>query len=202
MNPQKTDPRPAAFLDRDGTIVVERNFLGDPKAVEIIPGAIDAIQMLNDWGFYVIGVTNQSGVARDYYGDSDVEAVNQRLTELLAVGGARLDRVYYCPHHPEVRAFRDQQPCTCRKPSPGMIERACADFSIDLKRSLVIGDQASDIGLAGSVGIPGILVLTGFGAWQSRHMPQNINPAHIADDLLAAVRWFGQKQGYNSLTKL
>jgi D-glycero-D-manno-heptose 1,7-bisphosphate phosphatase len=202
MNPPKTEARPAAFLDRDGTIVVERNFLGDPDVIELIPGAVEAIRMLNQWGFYVIGISNQSGVARNYYGHADVEAVNGRLIQLLAAEGARLDRVYYCPHHPAVQRSHGRPPCDCRKPSPGMITRARADFAIDLKRSLVVGDQIADISLAQAVGISGILVLTGFGTWQNHHMPQDVSPAHVADDLLAAVRWFGQHQGLESVTKL
>jgi D-glycero-D-manno-heptose 1,7-bisphosphate phosphatase len=202
MNPPPTDPQPAAFLDRDGTIVVERNFLGDPDVIELIPGAAEAIRILNRWGFHVIGVSNQSGVARNYYGHADVQAVNERLIQMLAVEDARLDRVYYCPHHPEVQQSRGEPPCRCRKPSTGMIERAQVDFPINLKRSFVVGDQASDVGLADTAGIPGILVLTGFGMWQSRNMPQHVSPAHITNDLLAAVRWFGQHQGYENVTKL
>lgn len=196
MCPHKSDTqRPAAFLDRDGTLIAERNFLGDPNAVEVLPSVPEAVRLLNQWGYWVIGVSNQSGVARTYFGIEEVESVNQRIIDMLAADGARLDRIYYCPHHPEVLRARNEEPCECRKPALGMIRRACTDFPIDLGHSFVVGDQTSDLGLARSAGIPGVLVLTGFGQWQREHLPADQNPNYIADDLLSAVRWYGRQIG-------
>lgn len=190
--PNNETPRPAAFLDRDGTIIVERGYLRDPEGVEVMPGVAEAIGMLNQWGYWVFGVSNQSGVARGYYGTAEVDAVNQRVIDSLAQRGARLDRIYYCIHLPEITRARGEQVCNCRKPAPGLIEQACADFPIDLARSFVIGDQLCDIELARTLGIPGLLVLTGFGESERRRLGPNHSPDHIAGDLLAAVRWLGR----------
>lgn len=194
-SPRSDTPRPAAFLDRDGTIIVEREFLGDPEGVDVMPGVARAIQMLNEWGFWVIGVSNQSGIARGYYGPTEVDAVNRRVIDDLAAQGARLDRIYYCSHLPEISCARGEDLCACRKPAPGMIEWAQRDFAIDMSRSFVVGDKPSDIGLARSVGIPGILVLTGFGQGTRRQLGEKDMPDFIADDLLAAVRWQGRALG-------
>lgn len=196
MSPQQPDTlRPAAFLDRDGTLIVEREFLGDPDGVEVMPGVAEAIRLLNQWEFWVIGVSNQSGIARGYYGPVDVDAVNVRVIRDLAAQGARLDRIYYCSHLPEISRARGEALCECRKPSPGMIDWATKDFPIDLTRSFVVGDQASDIGLAHSAGIPGILVLTGFGERTRQALSKSDRPEFIADDLLAAVTWYAQTNG-------
>lgn len=188
-------PRPAAFLDRDGTIIVEHGFLGDPAGVEILPGSAEAIRMLNDWGFWVIGVSNQSGIARGYYGPAEVDAVNRRVIDALAAKGARLDRIYYCSHHPEFPRVPGEDLCECRKPSPGMIKWAKRDFPIDMSRSFVVGDQLSDVGLARASGIPGILVMTGFGTGERVKLNKSDMPDFIADNLLAAVTWRGRVLG-------
>ena len=187
--------RPAAFLDRDGTMIVERDFLGDPDKVEILPGVVEAIQLLNQWGYWVIGVSNQSGVARGYFGTSDVDAVNERIIELLASQKAYVNRIYYCPHHPDIASARNEAACDCRKPAPGMIRRALGDYPIDLTGSFVVGDSTVDIGLARNAGIPGLLALTGYGAREQELLTLDATPDVIADDLLAAVRWFGKKTG-------
>ncbi len=187
--------RPAAFLDRDGTMIVERDFLGDPDGVELLPGAAEAIRLLNQWGFWVIGVSNQSGVERGYFGNGDVEAVNERTIEQLAAQRAYVNRIYYCPHQPDIARARHEEPCDCRKPSPGMIHRALNDYPIDLTDSFVAGDSTVDIGLARSVGIPGLMVLTGYGMRERELFVPNQMPDVIADNLLAAVQWYGQKTG-------
>lgn len=187
--------RPAAFLDRDGTMIIERDFLGNPDEVEILPGVVEAIRLLNQWGYWVIGVSNQSGVVRGYFGTSDVDAVNERIIELLAAQKAYVNRIYYCPHHPEIAAARNEAACDCRKPAPGMIQRALGDYPIDLAGSFVVGDSIVDIGLARNVGIPGLLALTGYGARERELLTPDLTPDVIADDLLAAVRWVGKKMG-------
>jgi histidinol-phosphate phosphatase family protein len=187
--------RPAAFLDRDGTLIVECDFLGDPDEVEILPGVVEAIQLLNQWGYWVIGVSNQSGVARGYFGTSDVDAVNERIIELLAAQKAYVNRIYYCPHHPDIAITHDEAACDCRKPAPGMIQRALGDYPIDLTGSFVVGDSIVDIGLAHNAGIPGLLALTGYGARERELLTPDMTPEVIAEDLLAAVRWFGKKTG-------
>jgi len=187
--------RPAAFLDRDGTMIVERDFLGDPDGVEILPRVAQAIRLLNHWGYWVIGVSNQSGVARGYFGTKEVESVNERVIELLAQQKAYVNRIYYCPHLSEIGQRLNLPDCECRKPAPGMIQRAISDYPIDLTASFVAGDRTADIGLARAVGIPGLLVLTGYGMRERELFTTNTAPDVIADDLLAAVRWFGQRIG-------
>ena len=189
-------PRPAAFLDRDGTLIVERGFLSDPDGVEPLPGAFEAIRLLNRWGYYVIGVSNQSGVARGHYGTADVEAVNARTVTVFADAGARIDQIYYCPHYPESSGLPGARDCDCRKPQRGMVDQACRDFAIDLDRSVVVGDRAADVGLARTIGVPGCLVLTGYGLRERDALPAGLTPAHVAGTLLDAVRWWGERAGF------
>jgi len=187
--------RPAAFLDRDGTMIVERDFLGDPDGIELLPGVVEAIQSLNEWGYWVIGVSNQSGVARGYFGTKDVEAVNERIIDLLAKQKAYVNRIYYCPHQPDISRQRNEAPCECRKPAPGMIQHALREYPIDLAGSFVAGDSVVDIGLAHCAGIPGLLVLTGYGLRERELLAPGMTPDVIADDLLSAVHWFGRRMG-------
>ena len=173
MNPQA--PRPAAFLDRDGTLIVDHGFLSDPDGVEPLPSAVEAVSELNKWGSIVIGVSNQSGVARGYYGEEIVRAVNSRVIEDFARYGARIDAIYYCPHYPQPGMAE----CDCRKPKRGMIDQATGDFAIDLHRSIVIGDRLCDVQLGWEIGAPGVLVLTGYGgeeigAWTGTRQPDQV----------------------------
>jgi histidinol-phosphate phosphatase family protein len=184
-------PTPAAFLDRDGTLIVEHGFLSDPDGVAPLPGAIEAVRWLNRWGVRVVGVTNQSGVARGYFGEDTVRAVNRRVIDLFAEGGAAIDAIYYCPHYP----LPGQPFCVCRKPARGMIDQAAADFDIDLAHSVVIGDRACDVQLGQGIGVPGILVLTGYGAQEQRDWGHAAPPDHIAASVLDAVHWWGMRTG-------
>lgn len=186
-----TDARPAAFLDRDGTMIVEHGFLSDPDGVEPLPGAIDAIRQLNHWGYLVIGVTNQSGVARGYFGEDVVKAVNRRVIEVFAADGARIDAIYYCPHYP----MPETAECDCRKPKRGMIDQAMRDFAIDLSHSFVVGDRLCDVQLGRTIGGPGVLVLTGYGLQELAGWSDTVSPDHVADSLDDAVRWWGKQHG-------
>jgi D-glycero-D-manno-heptose 1,7-bisphosphate phosphatase len=179
---------PAAFLDRDGTMIVEHGFLSDPEGVEPLPGAIDAIRQLNEWGYLVFGVTNQSGVARGYFGEDAVRAVNRRVIEVFAASGARIDAIYYCPHYP----MPGNVECDCRKPKRGMIDQAMRDFAIDLSRSFTVGDRLCDVKLGETIGRPGLLVLTGFGHQELADWSDPSRPDHVAASLRDAVRWWGQ----------
>ena len=150
--------RPAVFLDRDGTINVEVNYLHRPADLELIPGVPQAIGRLNAAGLPVIVVTNQAGIARGYYTVTDLLALHDYLNALLAEYGARIDAFYYCPHHPKFT-----QACACRKPLPGMLLAAAADHHLDLSRSSLVGDAAGDIGAGYAAGCRTILVRTGYG---------------------------------------
>lgn len=166
------------MVDRDGTINVEKHYLGTADQVELIPGAAEGIRRIRALGLPVVVLTNQSAVARGYFGLEAVELVHRRLEELLRREGASVDRFYVCPHGPDDR-------CDCRKPEPGLAQRAAADFQADPERSFVIGDKSSDILLAKAVGATAILVRTGYG----KDAPEAV--AALADycvaDLLGAA---------------
>lgn len=172
--------RPAVFLDRDGTLIVERNYLCDPAGVELLPGAVEGLAKLKDHGFLLVVLTNQAGVGRGFFSEEDVGAVHARLRELLAREGISLDGIYYCPHHPAVR-------CACRKPEPGMYERAVRELGIDPGQSVIIGDKPSDIDLGHTCGLLSVLVRTGYGAGHEK--AGDCSPSHVADDLRDAAAW-------------
>ncbi|MDA8363174.1 MAG: D-glycero-beta-D-manno-heptose 1,7-bisphosphate 7-phosphatase [Gammaproteobacteria bacterium] len=153
--------RKAVFLDRDGTINVEKNYLHRLADWEWIPGAVDAILRLNRAAYLVIVVTNQAGIARGMYGEEEVRRLHDQIDAMLAPLGARIDAYYYCPHHPD---FGDRTSCSCRKPAPGMILQAQRDWDIDLSRSYIVGDKIADIEAGLAAGVTPILVATGYGA--------------------------------------
>jgi len=148
----------AVFLDRDGTIVEDPGFLHEPEKVTLLPGAAEAIRRLNEAGYRVVIVTNQSGIARRRYTVGDYQAVQQRLGALLNAHGARIDGAYFCPHHPLLSG-----PCECRKPGLKLFHEAQAAFDIDFMRSWWIGDRLSDVQPARLLRGEGILVATGDG---------------------------------------
>ena len=147
--------RPAAFLDRDGTIIVDAEYISDPGGVALLPDAGKAIAALNRAAVPVVVVSNQSGIARGYYTLSDFERVQQRVEELLAAEGAQLDGVYICPHAPAAHA---PERCECRKPGTLLYRRAAAEHAFDLARSFYVGDRWRDIAPFEALGGRGILV--------------------------------------------
>ena len=172
--------RAAVFLDRDGTIIEEVEYLADPKDVQLIPGAVEGLTLLQEAGFALIVVTNQSGIARGFYSEMEYEAVARKLADLLAVEGLRLDSTRFCPHHPERSGD-----CPCRKPGTGMHRAATEDLGLDTTRSYFIGDRLRDLLPALELGGKGILVRTGYGSQEEEGLP----PAfQVADDLLQAAR--------------
>ena len=142
------------FVDRDGTLNPDVNYLSSPDAFELFPQVPESVARLNRAGLKVILVTNQSGLARGYFSLGDLEAIHEKLKSGLARSKAWLDGIVFCPHHPDAR-------CRCRKPNPGMIEQATARHAIDVSKSYVVGDQSRDVELAHRVGAKGILVMTG-----------------------------------------
>ena len=149
-----TDARPAAFLDRDGTIIVDVDYPSRPEDVELLPGAAAAIRRLNEHGVAAVVVTNQSGIARGLFDEAAYERVRARLDALLAADGARLDASYHCPHHPDFGS-----PCDCRKPGTALHERAAREMGLDPARSLYVGDRLRDVLPALRLGGRGILVV-------------------------------------------
>jgi len=191
MSGQTTTEKAAVFVDRDGTIIEEVGYLDDPELLKLIPGAAQALRQLNRAGIPVIMLTNQSGVARGYFSESVVEQLHQRLRELLAAESARLDAVYYCPHHPTAGRPPYRRRCHCRKPNPGMVEQAIADLSLGNRRFFVVGDKKTDLELATRIDADGILVLTGYGKKEKKQLAadKQMQPAYIATDLPQAVQW-------------
>ncbi len=179
-------PREAVFLDRDGTIIEEEGFLGDPDKIRILPNAPEAIKLFRQNGFAIVVVTNQSGVARGLFGEADVRAVNKRMCNMFNEIGAPIDDVFYCPHYEGGNVPQYSVPCNCRKPKTGMI--VAATNKMHLQPTLVIGDRTSDIELGLNVGATAILVETGYGAEQRKSL--KFAPDYIAQDLLDAAIWF------------
>lgn len=142
--------RPAAFLDRDGTLIADVPYLKDTANVMIPTEVMEGLQLLREAGFLLIMISNQSGIARGYLSEDDLASVHVRMEELLLEGDIELDGYYYCPHAPDS--------CLCRKPETGMLKQACLDFNIDLRRSCMIGDSDCDMQLARNFGIPGLLL--------------------------------------------
>jgi D-glycero-D-manno-heptose 1,7-bisphosphate phosphatase len=148
--------KPAIFLDRDGTLIVEREYLADPALVELEHGAAEGLRRLGAGGRPLVVLTNQSGIARGYFDRRAADAVNARVAELLGSEGVSIARWYVCPHGPD-------DACRCRKPFPGLAEQAASDLGLDLAASWVIGDKRSDVALADAIRGKGLLVTTGHG---------------------------------------
>jgi D-glycero-D-manno-heptose 1,7-bisphosphate phosphatase len=181
--------RRAVFLDRDGTLCEEVGYLNHLSRFRLFPYAVDAVRLINQSGLLAIVVTNQAGVARGYFPESFVAEVHAQLESRMADGGARLDALYYCPHHPLGAQPAYRQDCTCRKPRPGLLQRAAAEHTIDLERSYVIGDRYHDVELAWTVGARGALVRTGQGAGELLHKSSGWKrpPDILAENLLDAT---------------
>lgn len=149
--------RPAAFLDRDGVLIEDIGFPHLPAQVRWMPGAARAVAALNAAGHWVFVVTNQSGVARGLYPESDVPALHAWMNARLGEQGARIDAFAYCPHHPEAAVAAFRTVCACRKPAPGMILRLMAEWPIRRAGSFLVGDRATDLAAAAAAGLPGHL---------------------------------------------
>lgn len=165
----------AFFLDRDGTLNEDRGYVHKVEDFVFLPGAVEAIKMINRHGYLAVVVTNQSGVARGYYTRRDVEDLYAHVSRQLFAAGARIDAFYWCPHHP-------LEQCRCRKPRPGMLLRAAREMDIDLAGSVMVGDRVSD-------------VMAGLGAGCRPYYIGGENPVipggqsvKRVDSLLAAVR--------------
>ncbi len=167
-------------LDRDGTINSEREYLSSPEQIEILPRASQGLRTMRDLGLGLIVVTNQSAVGRGYFDLARLEVIHGRLQELMARDGVRLDGIYVCPHTPDAG-------CNCRKPRPGLLERAAADFDFCLADCFVVGDKPCDIDLGKAVGATTILVRTGYGA--EHEAAGAVSPDYVADDLGDAAEW-------------
>jgi len=181
----------AIFLDRDGTLNEEDGHITTPEKFRLYSYAAEAVRLINQSGRMAVVLTNQSGVARDYLTEATLLRIHERMEESFRLQGARIDAIYYCAHHPDYGSPPYRVDCDCRKPKPGLVERAARDFNLDLSRCYVIGDRYRDIEAGQVVGARGVMVLTGFGREEyeagRQHWPRQ--PDHIAEDLLEAVKW-------------
>ncbi len=181
-------PQHAVFLDRDGTLNEDPGYLGDPSKVRLFPGAGKALSLLKSrLNFKLIVISNQSGIARGLISESEVDAVNSRINELLKEDEVGIDAFYYCPHHPD---FSSKEEVECRKPSPSMIFQASEDLNIDLDGSYFIGDTPSDILCGINAGLRTVLVKTGYGEESiSILQNQNIFPSFVAENISDACKF-------------
>ena len=172
--------RPAVFLDRDGTIIGDKGFLNDIRQIDVLPGVVDALRLLREKGFATVIVSNQSGVARGYFDEDAVRAVNGEIARRLANDGVAIDAWYWCPHYDE--------DCECRKPAPGLVHRAVAEHGLTLEGGAMVGDRGSDVALGHAVGIPGILL-------PGPYPYDGPEPDFRARTLLEAARWIVARAG-------
>ncbi len=181
----------AVFLDRDGTINEEMGYINHISRFRLFDFVPQAIKILNEAGFVVIVVTNQSGVARGYFDEKLVREIHKKLIEDLKKESARIDGVYYCPHHPQEGRGNYKKDCECRKPKTGMIDIAVKDHNIDLSRSFMVGDRYKDIVFAKRAGLQPVFVKTGYGigeySYQRREWTEK--PLFIAENLLEAAQF-------------
>lgn len=184
-----TAGRPAIFIDRDGTLSHEVGYVNHPSRFKLFPFAVDAIRTINRAGVLAVLVTNQAGVARGYFPESMIEEIHGMVHAALEAGGARLDGLYVCPHHPTEGRPPYRQDCDCRKPRPGLLRRAEQELGADLARSWVVGDRHGDLQLAWTVGAKAAMVRTGYGLGELTYQaPQwKRQPDLVADHLLEAV---------------
>ena len=174
-----TAKRGAVFLDRDGTINEQMGYINHLSRFQLLPGVGQAIKRLNQAGWPVVVVSNQSGVARGYFPPDLIGSVHDLMAELLERDGARLDGVYYCPHHPRAELDDFRQECKCRKPQAGLFKQAASELGLDLSKSYVIGDRVSDLESGLNIGAKSILVLTGYGRGEHEYVLPEKNITRI-----------------------
>jgi D-glycero-D-manno-heptose 1,7-bisphosphate phosphatase len=189
-----TGRRIGAFLDRDGTINEEVVYLRTPEQLRLIAGVGPAIRSLNQHGLLTCVISNQSGVARGFLSESDLTPIHAKLEDDLRRSDARIDRIYYCPHHPtEGRPPYDIE-CACRKPAPGMLLQGARELGIDLRKSFVVGDRIVDVQAGKAVGAATILVLTGYGATTLEECRrEHVEPDYTVPSIVEAIDCILQK---------
>lgn len=153
----------AIILDRDGTINIEKDYLHKIEDFEFEEGVVEGLKILADLGYIFVVVTNQSGIARGYYTEEDLEILNNYIGKILEKEGVKIEKFYFCPHHPEKGVGKYKIDCNCRKPNPGMLEEAIKEFNIDREKSFMVGDNISDIEAGINAKVTPVLVKTGHG---------------------------------------
>lgn len=180
--------RQFVLLDRDGTIIAERSYLSDPDQVELLPGTVEGLRRLQRMGCGLVVITNQSGIGRGYFTETQLARIHECMKALLTKEQVRLDGIYICPHRPE-------EHCSCRKPEPGLVFAAAADMGFEPSECLVIGDKPSDIELGRRIRATTFLVRTGYGNQTASESA--CQPDYIVDDLNAASQIIQKQLPYN-----
>ncbi|MFA6541904.1 MAG: HAD family hydrolase [Bacteroidota bacterium] len=181
----------AVFVDRDGTINVDVDFLSSPDQLELIPRSAEAIRQLNLLNIPVIVITNQSGIARGLYSEDDLRTIHRAMDSLLEQHGASVTDYFYCPHHPNEGIPPYVKECECRKPKPGMLLQAAKKFGFDLQRSFVVGDKCIDVQTGRAVNATSIQVATGYGTGEKEQCRTERD--YYGIDLFDAVQFIKQK---------
>ena len=184
----------ALFLDRDGTINEEREFISSPEQIQLIPRSAEAIRDANSSGLKVFIISNQSGIARGFLTEQQLAHVHRRLVAQLEREEARIDGIYYCPHHPEFGDHPYRADCECRKPKPGLLQQAAKEFDVNLSHSYLVGDRLVDIQTGRAAGTTNVLVLTGYGRREYEASRKN-DPGidYVAQDLFDGWRFIKQQ---------
>ncbi|MBM2841251.1 MAG: gmhB 3 [Bacteroidetes bacterium] len=180
--------RIGVFLDRDGTLNDEASYIRTPDELQLIPGAGEAVRRLNERGIITCVISNQSGVARGYLTEKDLVPIHERLERELARSGGKVDRIYYCPHHPTEGRPPYNIACDCRKPMTGMLRKGMDEFNLDIEQSFVVGDSVVDMQAGNTMKVRTVLVLTGYGVTaQQQCATANIHVDHVAPTIVEAV---------------
>lgn len=179
--------RKAVFLDKDGTLVVDVPYNADPDRVALVPGAIEALQLLRAHGYALVVVSNQAGIAKGYFDEQALQGAIARVNSMLQWNGIALDGFFYCPHHPDGKVQAYAIPCQCRKPEPGMLISAAGRLNIALDQSWMVGDILNDVEAGNRAGCRSVLIDNGNETeW---HMNPERAPAYIASSLLDAAEY-------------
>ena len=180
----RRNARKAVFLDRDGTLNVEVGHVRAPEQLHLLPGVTEAIRLINQSEYLCVVVTNQPAIAKGFVTEQELNRIHAKLETLLGAEHAYLDRIYYCPHHPE-KGFPGERPeykipCACRKPAPGMVLRAASELNVDLSRSFIVGDRTADIRTGANAGVKTILLRTGYAGQDAEY---SCRPDFVFEDL-------------------
>jgi D-glycero-D-manno-heptose 1,7-bisphosphate phosphatase len=185
----------AVFLDRDGTINEDVGYPSRYNQIKIYPASFEAVSRFNKAGLMTIVISNQSGIGRGLLTELDLEDIHKKMLASFAEKNAWLDAFYYCPHYELSSAPRYRKLCSCRKPNPGLALQAATDFNIDLRRSYMVGDTVEDILFGQNIQATSVLVLTGHGQESlSQFKDLGCDPAHVAEDILAAAEWILKRE--------
>jgi D-glycero-D-manno-heptose 1,7-bisphosphate phosphatase len=183
-------PKPAVFLDRDGTLIQERGYLERLEHLEIFPWTGDALRLLKRAGFATVVITNQAAIARGLIDEAFLGEIHQALDARLASSGGGIDRYYFCPHVPDAKIERYRQRCGCRKPAPGLVEQACREMDLDVTRSFMVGDRWLDVACGHAAGARTVLIRSGHGASEADSPPpEGLRADAILNNLMEAVGW-------------